>query len=96
MHDAIAVSDFVAAPEVTHMRERVIVAPCSGRFRPLPPEVFTTEGEWVEPGQAIAEITSGSANVTVTSAFRGWMMGMLALPGQPVHEGQALFWVSSS
>lgn len=96
MHDAVALSEFVAAPEVPHIRERVIVAPRTGRFRPLPPEVFTTEGEWVEPGQAIAEIAVGDDNVTVTSPFSGWMMGMLALPGQPVHAGEALFWVSSS
>ena len=96
MHDAVAVSDFVAAPEVTNIRERVIVAPCTGRFRPLPPEVFTTEGEWVEAGQAVAEVAVGGDVVTVSSPFRGWMMGMLALPGQPVREGEALFWISST
>jgi biotin carboxyl carrier protein len=96
VHETVALSEFVAAPEVTNIRERLIVAPTTGRFRPLPPEVFTTEGEWVEPGQAIAEIAVGNDTVTVESPFRGWMMGMLALPGQPVRSGEALFWVSSS
>ncbi len=96
MHEALAVSEFEAASEVTHIRERVIVAPCTGRFRPLPAEVFTTEGEWVEAGQAVAEVAVAGNTVSVASPFRGWMMGMLALPGQPVHQGQALFWVSSS
>ncbi|MGH2734809.1 MAG: hypothetical protein ACRDKZ_04455 [Actinomycetota bacterium] len=88
-------TEVVAAPEVTSIGERVVVSPCAGRFVPLPPDVFTTEGEWVEPGQAVAEITSGPSNVTVTCPHRGWMMGMLALPGQPVREGEALFWVRS-
>jgi biotin carboxyl carrier protein len=96
VHEAVALSDFVAAPEVTHIRERVIVAPCTGRFRPQPPEVFTTEGEWVEPGQVVANIAVGDDDVSVTSPFGGWMMGMLALPGQPVRTGEALFWVSST
>jgi hypothetical protein len=33
------------------IQERVFVSPCGGRFAPLPPEVFSSEGEWVEPGQ---------------------------------------------
>ena len=94
MHEALAAAEF-AAPEAPSIRERVIVAPCTGRFRPLPPEVFTTEGEWVEPGQAVAEIAVGANNVPVTSPWRGWMMGMLAIPGQPVRAGEALLWVRS-
>jgi biotin carboxyl carrier protein len=85
-----------ATPEVTTISERVVVAPCSGRFLPLPPDVFTCEGEWVEPGQVLAEIQHGSTRVPVRSTFRGWMMGMLALGGQPVREGEALFWIWSS
>ncbi|CAN5641731.1 hypothetical protein BH24ACT26_BH24ACT26_10490 [soil metagenome] len=88
-------SDAVTLPEVTMIPERVVVAPCSGRFLPHPPEVFTSEGEWVEPGQSVAEVHSGRNKVVVRSPFRGWMMGMLALPGQPVREGEALFWVRS-
>jgi biotin carboxyl carrier protein len=85
----------VAGPEIMVIPERVVVAPCSGRFLPLPPEVFTSEGEWVEPGQAVAEVHRGPSRVEVRSPFRGWVMGMLALPGQPVREGEALFWVRS-
>jgi biotin carboxyl carrier protein len=61
----------------------------------LPPEVFTSEGEWVEPGQAIGEVLNGGGRMEVRSPFRGWVMGMLALPGQPVRAGEALFWVRS-
>ena len=81
------------APEVTTIRERVVVSPCAGRFYPLPPEVFTTEGEWVEPGQAIGEVRTGNSLEPVLSSFRGWVMGALGLEGQPVREGDALFWI---
>ena len=97
MPEALAAvhSETVAAPEVTTIPERIVVAPCSGRFTPLPPEVFTSEGEWVEPGQPVAEVQCGRETVEVRSPFRGWVMGMLALPGQPVRKGEALFWVRS-
>lgn len=84
-----------AVPETNAMRERVVVCPCDGRFSPLPPQVFTSEGEWVEPGQVLAEVQQGSTTVPVVSHFRGWLMGMLALDGQPVHKGEALFWLWS-
>ncbi|HZA20363.1 MAG TPA: hypothetical protein VE889_05850 [Actinomycetota bacterium] len=90
-----APQEIFAAAEVTTISERVVVAPCAGRFVPLPADVFTAEGEWVEPGQVLAEVTKGEKTFPVTSPFRGWMMGMLALPGQPVREGEALFWVWS-
>lgn len=79
--------------EAVPLRERLVVAPCAGRFRPLPPEIFTTEGEWVVVDQTVAEIHNGSEVVPVRSSFNGWMMGMLAVPGQPVSGGQGLFWI---
>jgi biotin carboxyl carrier protein len=90
------IEEAVQGENIPDIRERVVVAPRAGRFQPLPPKVFTTEGEWVEPGHALAVIHSDGKSVPVTSAFRGWVMGMLALPGQPVNQGDALFWVWSS
>jgi biotin carboxyl carrier protein len=75
----------------THMTERLVISPCKGRFVPLPPEVFTTEGEWIEKGEVIAEIHTGREIIPVVSLFSGWVMGMLAVPGEPVHSGVALF-----
>lgn len=75
------------------MQERLIVAPETGRFVPLPPEVFTTEGEWVEPGSVLALVRNGVQEYEVSSGWRGWVMGMLAIPGQPVRRGEGLFWV---
>ncbi len=75
--------------------ERLVVAPCSGRFMPLPSDVFTTDGQWVEEGSRLAEVHAGGERTPVRSGFRGWVMGMLAVPGQPVHRGDALFWIWS-
>lgn len=91
--ETATLEEFAPAPEVTHIDEKVIVSPCAGRFYPLPPEVFTTEGEWVDAGQAVGEVQVNDERRPVTSPHRGWMMGMLAVSGQPVRSGEALFWV---
>jgi biotin carboxyl carrier protein len=83
----------VGAPEVTSIDERLVISPSDGRFHPLPPEIFTSEGEWVRVGQALAQIELGTETVPVESAFEGWVMGMLAIPGQPVGRGDPLFWI---
>jgi biotin carboxyl carrier protein len=97
MHDTLVSVDapetIFAVPETTSMRERIVVAPCSGRFCSLPADDFTIEGEWVEPGAILGEVQSNGRKVPVHSPFRGWVKGMLALEGQPVKEGEALFWV---
>lgn len=88
--------EYVTGENVPNMRERVVVSPSVGRFWPLAPEVFTTEGEWVDPGTALAEIDLDGTRVPVVSAFSGWVMGMLPVSGQPVVPGDALFWIWSS
>jgi hypothetical protein len=50
----------------------------------------------VEPGQVLAEVRNGADVVEVRSAFRGWVMGMIALDGQPVKDGEALLWIWSA
>lgn len=85
--------EMFAAPETVSISERVVVSPATGKFHPHPPDVFTTEGEWVNEGQTLAEIRNGGDHVPVVSAFTGWMMGMLAIPGQPVRTGEPLFWI---
>lgn len=79
--------------ETLAIRERLVIAPTAGRFHPLPPQIFTSEGEWVESGQALAEVNDGRELIPVISSFSGWVMGMLVVPGQPVSEGEALFWI---
>lgn len=89
----ILIDDHAPVGEPTQIRERVVVAPAPGRFRPLPAEVFTTEGEWVSPGTLMAEINEGDEVVEVRSPFAGWVMGMLAFPGHSVRRGEGLFWI---
>jgi biotin carboxyl carrier protein len=90
-----ALGSIFGVSEVTNIRERVVVSPAKGRFHPHPPEIFTTEGEWVEKGQVLARISNGAESIPVVCAFTGWMMGMLALAGQPVAAGDQLFWIRS-
>jgi biotin carboxyl carrier protein len=92
----VLTSDEMIVPEPAPIHERIVVSPCTGRFQPLPPEVFTCEGEWVEPGTVVAEIHQGTEVHPVRSSFRGWVMGMIAFPGHSVRDGEALFWIRAS
>lgn len=95
MHDQLidSAERQTALGETPSIRERVIVAPCNGRFQPLPAEIFTTEGEWVEPGTVMGLIVDGTTTTEVCSNARGWVMGMLAFPGHAVRPGEGLFWI---
>lgn len=82
--------------DIPSFSERLVVSPSAGRFAPLPPKTFTSEGEWVEVGQVLAEIQASGRMIPVRSSFRGWLMGTLSLPGAPVIAGEALFCVRES
>jgi hypothetical protein len=73
--------------------ERMIVAPAAGVFRPTEPEIVTCEGEFVEEGQAVGVLHGPGSEVLVVSPFRGFLMGMLAEPGQRLREGQPVAWL---
>jgi len=73
--------------------EKVVVAPCVGQFRPVPPEVVTSEGEVVESGQVIGYLDAQDRVVPVRSPFAGWMMGLLVHEGERVREGQPVAWL---
>jgi biotin carboxyl carrier protein len=79
--------------EDLHVPERLIAAPAAGVFRAAAPEVVTAEGEIVYSGQqmGIIEVTDGA--VPVTSPHTGFLMGLLALPGERVRADQPLAWV---
>ena len=79
--------------EELRVPERLIVAPAGGLFRPLPPETVTTEGEIVAEGQTVGMVSVSGDDVPVRSAFRGWMMGLLAVEGERVREGQPVAWL---
>jgi biotin carboxyl carrier protein len=72
---------------------RLIVAPEAGTFQPLPPETCTAEGEVVTAGIPVGTVEALGRSVPVTSAFGGFLMGMLALPGERVRAGQPIAWL---
>jgi biotin carboxyl carrier protein len=73
--------------------ERMIVSPAVGVFRPIDPETVTCEGELVDEGQTIGLLDGPGTQVPVRSPFRGFLMGMLAEPGQRLREGQPVAWL---
>ena len=82
----------VCAEEV-HVPERLIAAPAAGVFRNAPPDVVTAEGEIVHAGQVVGAIEITGGAIDVTSAHTGFLMGLLALPGERVRAEQPLAWV---
>ena len=96
-HDPSALSDVfdistICAEEV-HVPERLIAAPTAGVFQDAPPEVVTAEGEIVHAGQVVGSIQITDGTVSVTSAHTGFLMGLLAMPGERVRADQPLAWV---
>jgi biotin carboxyl carrier protein len=73
--------------------ERLVLSPAQGVFRPLPPETFTTEGEIVVEGQTIGLVDASGRWVPVESRFSGFLMGLLAHPGERVRAGQPVAWL---
>ena len=76
--------------------ERVVVAPATGRFRLLPPQTITTEGEVVYRGQAIGLVEGPGGAVPVESAFTGFLMDVLAVNGERVREGEVVAWLRTT
>lgn len=76
--------------------ERVVVSPATGTFTALPPQTVTTEGEIVLRGQPVGVIQSAGGAVNVDSPFTGFLMGILALPGERVREGEPVAWLRTT
>jgi biotin carboxyl carrier protein len=79
--------------ESVRVLERLVIAPCRGVFEPHAPATVTTEGEIVTEGQAVGVVSASGDEVPVRSAFSGFMMGLLAHPGERVREGQPVAWL---
>lgn len=74
--------------------ERLILAPCDGRFEASPPQHYTAEGEYVLAGQSVGSmIGANGEQVPVHSEFSGWVMGFLVMDGQPVKKRQPVLWL---
>jgi biotin carboxyl carrier protein len=76
--------------------ERVVVSPATGTFSVLPPQTVTTEGEIVQRGQVMGTIDGPGGAVQVESPFTGFLMGVLALHGERVREGEPVAWLRTT
>lgn len=86
-------ADVSPLAEDPHVTERLIAAPVAGVFTVAPPVVVTSEGEIVQRGQVLGGIQRNSGSVDVTSPHTGFLMGLLALPGEHVRAHQPLAWL---
>jgi [acyl-carrier-protein] S-malonyltransferase len=89
--DHTALQAFVAGHHGEHLyvSERMVISPCAGIFQPVE---RAGEGELIEVGALVGRI----GREEVRSPFRGWLMGMLALPGERVQTGQPVAWLRAS
>ena len=75
--------------------ERVIVAPASGRFRPVTSDGVPHEGE-LDEEQVIGFVDGVGHSTPVRTPFRGILMGLLAHAGERVREGQPVAWLRTA
>jgi biotin carboxyl carrier protein len=76
--------------------ERVVVSPATGTFTALPPQTVTTEGEIVRRGQVVGTVNGPGGAVRVESPFTGFLMGILAVAGERVREGEPIAWLRTT
>ena len=84
--------------EHLEVAERVILAPAVGVFQPVAEQVETVtvdgrEERSVSEGSVVGVVEARGQAVPVRSAFTGFLMGMLAHPGERVREGQPVAWM---
>jgi hypothetical protein len=86
------------AGEMLDVPERMIVAPTAGVFEPAPPGDVTGEGggELVEAGQTIGVLHGPNTTTPVTSPFAGFLMGMMAAPGERLRVGEPVAWLRAT
>jgi biotin carboxyl carrier protein len=75
--------------------ERVIVAPSVGVFHPLV-DGPDPDGQFVHIGQSIGVIESRGLATPVRSPFRGHLVGMLAIEGERIREGEPVAWLRTN
>lgn len=71
----------------------VVVAPSTGRFRPLA-EITEGDETAVDPGTLLGHVTGGRGRADeVRAPAAGAVRRLLARPGQVVRRGQPLAWL---
>ena len=84
--------------EDLEVSERVILAPAVGVFQPVAGEDGNADADGngersVVEGEVVGVVESRGKAIPVHSAFSGFLMGMLAHPGERVREGQPVAWL---
>lgn len=77
----------------TRIDVRLVVAHRSGTFQPAPVGEITAEGELVAVGGVIGHIAGPGSVEPVTSFCAGFLVRLLAEPGERVRPGQPLAWL---
>lgn len=72
---------------------RLVVAQTAGLFEPAPPNEVTAEGELVTAGAVIGHVVSTGRREPVISFCTGFLIRMMAQPGERVRPGQPLVWL---
>ena len=90
--DPVATYHSVNQGEHLYVSERLVISPTTGLFQPtVTADQATKEGELVDVGRLLGTV----GDTEVRSAFAGWLMGMLAIPGERVTAGQPIAWLRS-
>jgi biotin carboxyl carrier protein len=76
--------------------ERVILAPASGKFRPVPLDETAIDAGPLAEEQVIGFVDGAGHSTPVRSPFRGFLMGLLAHAGERVREGQPVAWLRTA
>lgn len=80
--------------EALAVNERLVLSPCSGRFRPANPRPSALEGQYVMEGEEVGSVISPDGEqVPIQSRFAGWMMGYMLPPGAPVRDYEPVLWL---
>lgn len=84
--------------EVLHIRERIVLAPATGRFVALPDDEFdpARPGSIVLAGSSMGAVLSSGESQTITVPFTGVLAGLLAHDGERVREGQPVAWLRTA
>ncbi|WP_421118654.1 hypothetical protein ACE2AJ_14970 [Aquihabitans daechungensis] len=77
----------------TRIDVRMVLAPIAGTFHPGPVGEVTTEGELVERGGVIGHIAGPGREAPVTSFCTGFLVRLLAEPGERVRADQPVAWL---
>ncbi len=84
--------------ETLDVRERIVLAPVTGRFVAVPHDEVDPHGPGtlVLAGSPLAAVVSSGQSQAVTTPFTGVIAGRLAHDGERVREGQPLFWLRTA